>query len=127
MTKSSITLDTSALIAILQDEPGRASFIALVCASRARISAVSYTEAMIVLSARRGPVAMTVLQHFVARAGISVEPLDTDLAERAARAWSVWGRGRRAAAGPTPRRARAVSDAERPSAAATPTPTPQSE
>lgn len=51
-----MTLDTSAVLAIRNDEPERVEFASVIDASPTRqISAVSVLEAAIVLEGRRGP------------------------------------------------------------------------
>ena len=47
-------LDTSAVVAVLTDEPSRAKLEALNAASECELSSVSYLEASIVLLNRRG-------------------------------------------------------------------------
>lgn len=89
-----IVLDTSALVAILSDEPERRAFNERIAeASEVRISAANLLEARIVLFARHGEDAVRDLDAFLLRSGttvVEVSPRDADLAFDAYRRY---GRG----------------------------------
>ncbi|OQP86239.1 VapC toxin family PIN domain ribonuclease [Rhizobium rhizosphaerae] len=86
-----IAVDTSALIAILQDEPQAMQCRgALVADNRLLMSAGTYAEAMIV-AARRG---LSVEMDDLIKASISdILPVTPERARRAAEAYRRWGKG----------------------------------
>jgi ribonuclease VapC len=62
-----IAVDTSALVAIIFDEPERDNFVKLIVDSNTvLVSSVSVVEARMVVHARRGPQAVIVLDDFLA-------------------------------------------------------------
>ena len=76
-----MVIDTSALIAILQDEPERRSFnLAIESAETRLLSAASFVESSLVIETRVGADGIRDLDLFVAKADISIEPVDTDQA-----------------------------------------------
>jgi ribonuclease VapC len=90
-----MVIDTSAIIAILSNESERARFNwAIAGAPVRRVSAATYAEAGIVLTARYGPAGFHQLMLFLIRGGIDIEPLDQRQAELAARAYERYGKGR---------------------------------
>lgn len=93
-------VDTSALIAILRQEPD-ASFFAsrLGNASRCLISAVSHLEASVVLAGRsHGAVAWNGLDALLRNENIEIDPHDQALATLARQAFLRFGKGRHRAA-----------------------------
>ncbi len=89
-----IVLDTSALVAILSDEPERRAFnLAIEKAAARFISAASLLELKMVLFARFGPQASNAVDAFIARADIRVEPVTAQSAEIAFDAFRRFGRG----------------------------------
>lgn len=91
-------VDSSALLAILQDEPERRAMIeALESADRRCLSVVNLVEASIVIETRRGPTAARLLDTLVERAGIEVIGVDLEQGELARRAFARYGKGRHAA------------------------------
>lgn len=94
-----MTIDTSAILAILLDEPERVEFVSLIeGASRRLISAVSVLEAGMVLETRKGQDTGVDLDHFLRRGEIEVIAFDRDQADEARRAFRRFGKGRHAAA-----------------------------
>ncbi|HEY3439133.1 MAG TPA: type II toxin-antitoxin system VapC family toxin [Paludibaculum sp.] len=90
-----MTLDTSAIVAIFQDEPERAEFVALIEeAPRRLISAVSVLEAAMVLDSRRGENAGAQLDQFLIRASIETVAFDEEQLVVARRAFRRFGKGR---------------------------------
>lgn len=82
-------LDTSAIVAILQDEPEAAVFAALIeSAGRVHISAATVLEASIVLGGQR----QRLLDDFLATARAAVEPVDEEQLRIARRAYLQYGR-----------------------------------
>jgi ribonuclease VapC len=89
-----VIIDTSALVAILEDEPERARFVRMIAdAPVRRISAATYVESSIVLAAKRGRSGVHDFMLFVARAGIRVEPVDEEDARTAIDAYQRYGKG----------------------------------
>lgn len=95
-----IVVDTSAIIAILQDEPEAEAFadrLAAVPVSYA--SAVSYQEAAMVLAGRTGSSQMWHrLDNLVVRSRMEIIPHDLELARIARDAFLTFGKGRHPAA-----------------------------
>jgi len=89
-----MVIDTSALLAILLDEPERRGFNELIEAARTRlISAATLLETAIILEARRGEAAGRELDLFLHRARFEVVPVDADQVEIARAAYRRYGRG----------------------------------
>jgi ribonuclease VapC len=90
-----MVIDSSAILAILQNEPERRSFNeAIQFAAFRRLSAASLLELSIVLEARFGADGQGDLDLFVAAAEIEVVSFDRDQAELARMAWRRFGKGR---------------------------------
>ena len=86
-------VDSSAIIAVLKQEPEAASFAALMADDpRVRISAANYVEAGVVID-RAGPVASRGLDQFIDDAQISIEPVSARQAEVARQAYRDFGKG----------------------------------
>jgi ribonuclease VapC len=93
-----MVLDTSAVVAVLFDEPERPGFVQKIAAARRRsISAVSLVEATIVVEARRGEIAGRELDLLLHRATVEPVPVDAEQARIALAAWRRYGKGRHAA------------------------------
>ena len=93
-----MVIDTSALVAILRNEPERRSFTeAIEAADNRKISAATFVEASIVLEARYGAEGVRDLDLLCAKAGLVVTSVDAAQAELARRAWRLFGKGRHAA------------------------------
>jgi ribonuclease VapC len=88
-------VDSSALIAILKEEPEAGRFLRDLTGSGApkRMSAANYLEAAIVVDANRNPLLSRRFDELVARAGIAVEPVDREQAEIARAAYRDFGKG----------------------------------
>ena len=87
-------LDTSALIAILRDEPEAAACArAIEAASHRRISAANFVEAAIVIDGSRDPVASRRFDDFVEEADLIIEPVSEAQARIAREAYRDFGRG----------------------------------
>lgn len=94
-----VVIDTSAILAILFDEPERRYFNELIEADGTRlISAATFLEAALVVESRRGEAAGRELDLLMYRARISVIPVDSEQVEVARAAWRKYGKGRHAAA-----------------------------
>lgn len=93
-----MVIDTSALLAILLDEPERLAFtVAIDQADTKRLSVAGFVEASMVLEARIGAEGARDLDDFLTLAGIEVEPVTVEQGRFAARAFARFGKGRHAA------------------------------
>jgi ribonuclease VapC len=91
---SALVVDTSAIMAILTDEPGRAWLSGqLADASERLMAAPTMLELGIVVEAR-APTATGFVRRVLRDAHITVTPLDLIMAERALDAWRRFGKGR---------------------------------
>lgn len=94
-----MVIDTSAILAILLQEPDADRYARAIEADPERLlSSASLLEAGIVLLGREGPEALQDLADFVVEGGITVEPVTADLAWRALHAYERFGKGRHRAA-----------------------------
>jgi ribonuclease VapC len=90
-----IVIDTSAVLAILQDEPERRAFNeAIEAAERRVMSTATLVETSIVIEARYGADGLRDLDLFVAKADIELASVDVEQAHAARRAFTEFGRGR---------------------------------
>jgi ribonuclease VapC len=90
-----MVIDTSALLAILQDEPERRAYNeAIEAAERRSMSAATFVETSIVIEARHGAEGLRDLDALVAAAEIERVPVDAEQAQIARVAFSRFGRGR---------------------------------
>lgn len=86
-------IDTSALIAILTDEPESETFArAIKAAADRRVSAASFVEAGIVIDRARDPVASHRLDDLIRETGIRIEPVDGEQAVLAREAYRDFGK-----------------------------------
>ena len=87
-------VDTSALIAILRDEP-EASFCAtaIETASDRRISAANFLEAAVVIDGSRDPVASRRFDDLVREARLVIEPVTESQVRIAREAYRDFGKG----------------------------------
>lgn len=90
-----MVIDTSAMLAILQDEPERRIFNEAIEAADSRlISAASFVECSIVVETRVGADGVRDLDLFLSKAGIEIVPVDAEQADLARRAYRQYGKGR---------------------------------
>jgi ribonuclease VapC len=90
-----MVIGTSALVAILTDEPERRDFIEKIEAADSRLlSTATFVEISILLEARYGPHGTRDLDLFLAKAAIELVPVDDEHAREARRAWARFGKGR---------------------------------
>jgi len=90
-----MVIDTSALLAILQDEPERRGYNeAIEAAGSRRMSVATFVEVSIVVEARFGAAGQRDLDLFIERAGIELVAVNVEQAKLARRAYSRFGRGR---------------------------------
>src|SRR5436305_7072169 len=88
-------IDTSAVLAILQREPERRSFLeALEAADSNKMSVASLVESSIAIESRYGAEGLRDLDRFISRAGIELIPVDQEQGQLARSAFSRFGKGR---------------------------------
>lgn len=94
-----MVVETSALLAILQNEPERGAFNrAIENADACLLSTAAFVETSIVLEARYGADGLRYLDFFLNQANIHLVPVDRDQALIARQAFSRFGKGRHPAA-----------------------------
>jgi ribonuclease VapC len=87
--------DTSALIAILTDEPERRAFNEAIEAASVRlISAATVLETALVIESRKGEHGGREFDLFLHRAHFKIVPVDEDQIELARAAFRIYGKGR---------------------------------
>ena len=93
-------IDTSALVALIQDEQPHAAQVAaaLAGAHDPVMPAPTVAECLIVLTARHGPVARTVFERLRSEIGFAIAPFTDDHAIAAQQAFARYGKGRHRAA-----------------------------
>ncbi len=90
-----MVIETSVLIAIELREPGYEMYLAKIDASAIRyVSACSLFEAGMVLSSRRGPIALFELDGLIDRLDIRIVSFDEEQARLAQSAFLRYGKGR---------------------------------
>ena len=93
-------IDTSAIVAILRQEPEARRFAdAIATAPVRRISATTYVEIGAVIDGGRDPVASRLVDEIIAIAGIVIEPVTAAQARIARDAYRDFGKGSGHAAG----------------------------
>ena len=94
-----MVVDTSAVLALLLDEPEAETFrVAIEDDDTRLVSAATLLETALVIEARKGEAGGRELDLLVHKAAITVVPLDEEQVSEARRAWRRFGRGRHAAA-----------------------------
>jgi ribonuclease VapC len=87
-------IDTSALLAILRDEPDAAAYAkAIQGATGRRLSAVGFVETAVVIDSGRDPIASRGFDELLQVAQIAVEPVTENHARIARDAYRDFGRG----------------------------------
>lgn len=90
-----MVIDTSALLAILQNEPERRKFNeAIETAETRSLSTASLVECSMILESRYGPDGVRDLDLFMAKAQVSLVPVDEEQADIARKAFRKYGKGR---------------------------------
>lgn len=90
-----MVIDSSAIVAILLEEPECESYIAQITAAERRlVSAVSVVETGIVLESRRGDTGVREFNLFLHEAQLEIVPVDAEQAEAARTGWRKYGKGR---------------------------------
>jgi ribonuclease VapC len=89
-----VIIDTSALIAILRDEPDAIVYARAIESARSRrVSAVNFVEAAAVIDGSRDPVASRRFDELFAAAQLVVEPVTRNQAQIAREAYRDFGKG----------------------------------
>ena len=90
-----MVLDTSAILAILQNEPERRKFNEAIEAAETRsLSTASFVECSMILESRYGADGVRDLDLFIAKAQVSLVSVDEEQADLARRAFRKYGKGR---------------------------------
>lgn len=90
-----IVIDSSALVAILRDEPERRPFIdAIVDLGKPRLSAATYVEASMIMELRLGDRGGREIDVLMEDVGIAIVPVDQAQAKIAREAFRRFGKGR---------------------------------
>jgi len=90
-----MVIDTSAVMAILQDEPQRLALSeALESADIRSMSTASFVESSMIIESRYGSDGVRDLDLLIAKASIALEPVDVDQAHLARQAFRRYGKGR---------------------------------
>jgi len=90
-----MVIDTSALLAILQNEPERSAYNrAIELADTRTLSTASFVELSMVIESRYGPEGTRDLDLFLSRANIELIPVSSDQAYVARQAFRQYGKGR---------------------------------
>lgn len=89
-----IVVDTSAVVAVLFDEDGRAELESRLLGDRCVMSAATRVEVGIVIEAKTGSAGTQLLEELLSRVAVEVVPVDAELAEEALVAWRRFGKGR---------------------------------
>jgi ribonuclease VapC len=89
-----MVIDTSAILAILGDEPERRAFNEAIESADPRLmSTASFVEASMVIETRRGYEGLRDFDLFIAKAGIELAPVDADQAHIARQAFREYSKG----------------------------------
>lgn len=86
-------VDTSAIVAVILDEPEAEAFQAALTATHCRISAISVFEAETVIRGRRDHAAAERVRRLLALTRVAIVPFDDEQAVIASRAYEAFGKG----------------------------------
>lgn len=90
-----MVIDTSALLAILQNEPERRKFNEAIEAAETRsMSTASFLEISMIVESRYGADGVRDLDLLIAKAKVSLVPVDEDQAHLARQGFQKYGKGR---------------------------------
>ncbi len=91
-------MDTSALLAVLLDEPEAGRILdAIVDAPSPRMSAANWLEVAMIVEEKGGRLASLRLDEFIRTAGIEIAPVSVEQAQAARNAWRYFGRHKHSA------------------------------
>ncbi len=90
-----MVIDTSALIAVLLNEPERLMMLGAIVRDRIRLlSAISLFETTLVSASRKGQSALFEVTQLIEALAIEIRPFTRDQARLAQDAWFRFGKGR---------------------------------
>lgn len=90
-----MVIDTSAVLAILQNEPERRKFNEAIETAESRsLSTASFVESSMILESRYGADGVRDLDLFISKAQLMLAPVDTEQAQLARDAFRKYGKGR---------------------------------
>lgn len=90
-----LVVDTSALVAILLQEPEAGEFLRILSgAKQISLSAANKTELLIVIRSRLGPAGVAKALDLLAMYGVAIVPVDEFYADLAAGSFERFGKGR---------------------------------
>ncbi|PYE93269.1 ribonuclease VapC [Rhizobium sp. PP-F2F-G38] len=90
-----MVIDTSAIVAILRDEPEAARLEKALASDPIRlVPATCVLEARMVMVSRRGEHALAEIDLWLSKIEADILPVDADLVEVATQAWLTYGKGR---------------------------------
>lgn len=93
-----MVLDSSAILAVLLDEPERADFARRIEQDQTRlVSAATLVEVTIVIESRKGEPGRRLLRLFLQLTAAEIAPVTAEQAEHACDAFRRYGKGRHAA------------------------------
>lgn len=87
-------VDTSAILAVLFDEPERAALEPRLMTEPCVMSAATRVELGMVVEAKKGPGGTQLLEELLTRIGIAVAPVDDPQVHEALVGWRRFGKGR---------------------------------
>ena len=92
---TALVVDTSAVVAVLLEEPGAERLVgAIEEASALIMAAPTLVELGMVMEAKKGAAVGLVVEQFLRDLGVEVVPFDASLAHRALEGWRRFGKGR---------------------------------
>ena len=98
-SEEALILDSSAILAILLDEPGSARILDRISSAQSiGVGAPTFVETAIVLSAKLGRDSRSQVREFLREAEAEVIPMGTEHMDAAVEAFLRYGKGRHAAA-----------------------------
>lgn len=90
-----MVIDTSAIVAVLRNEPEAARLETALVADPVRlVPATCVLEARMVLVSRRGEHALAEIDLWLRKIEADIVPVDADLVDIATQAWLTYGKGR---------------------------------
>jgi ribonuclease VapC len=93
-----MVIDTSAIVAIAQNEPEAPTFEKMIADDPVRfMSAATLLEAAMVLETRFGEPGGAELDLWLAKTNVEIIPVEAEHADQARRAWRRYGKGRHSA------------------------------
>jgi ribonuclease VapC len=94
-----MVIDSSALLAVMQNEPERRQYLEAIEAADTRLmSTATFVESSIILEVRYGADGLRDLDLFLSKAEVELVPVDIEQAHVARRAYGRFGKGRHRAA-----------------------------